>query len=40
LQISDAGFNVGLLCAAFFVPRDDGVECVSHTTKISLRLCT
>jgi hypothetical protein len=40
LQISDAGFNVGLLCAAFFAPRDYGIEGVSHATKISLRLCT
>jgi hypothetical protein len=40
LQISDAGFNVGLLCAAFFAPRDDGIERLSHTTEIARRLCT
>ena len=39
LQISDAGFDVGLLCAAFFAPRDDGIERLPHTTKISRRLC-
>lgn len=40
MQISNAGFNVGLLCAAFFAPRDDGIERLSHTTKISRRLFT
>ena len=40
MQFSDAGFNVSLLCAGFFAPRDDGIEGISHATKISLRLCT
>ena len=40
MQISGAGFNVGLLHAAFFAPRHDGIERLSHTTKISRRLFT
>jgi hypothetical protein len=40
LEISDAGFHVGFLCAAFFAPRDDSVERVSHTTKSECHLFT
>ena len=38
MEISDAGFH--FLCAAFFAPRDDGIERLSHTTKVSRRLCS
>ena len=40
MQIGDAGFNVGFLCAAFFASRDDRIEGVSHATKFSRRLFT
>ncbi len=38
MEISDAGFH--FLCAAFFARRDDSIERLSHTTKVSRRLCS